>query len=448
MSSSELHPGLQAPVGISVRPTPGSPTAAATEHLLALKVMRLTRPTFAMPLVVTSDPSSRDLPKDTLNAQLRRDANSLQGLEELCIGQTLVLPQSFGNIYLGETFCSYVCLHNDSTESCTRVSLKCDLQTATQRIPLYPGPNEPPFTDNFLSGSSINHVLHHEVKELGTHILVCEVTYAAPHREKLNFRKFFKFQVMKPLDVKTKFYNAESDEVFLEAQVQNVTNGVLSLEKVLLEPSQLFGVTSLNAVQEEDEAGTEVTRSVFGKVNSLQPQDSRQYLFCLTPKPEVKSNHKLMRGVTNIGKLDIVWRTAMGDRGRLQTSQLQRMAPNHGDVRFTIETIPSLVRLDRAFAIGARIINNCERTLELELNLVSLNRQCMAWSGITTRKLGLVEPSGSVDISLEAVPHDTGLQSISGIRVTDSLLKRTYEFDDQCPVFVCDDQEFLDALSL
>ena len=48
----------------------------------------------------------------------------------------------------------------------------------------------------------------------------------------------------------------------------------------------------------------------------------------------------------------------MGDRGRLQTSQLQRMAPNHGDVRFTIETIPSLVRLDRAFAIGARIINN------------------------------------------------------------------------------------------
>ena len=146
-------------------------------------VMRLTRPTFAMPLVVTSDPASRDLPKDTLNAQLRSDSNSLQGMEELCIGQTLVLPQSFGyalsyvrqkrenwrltcfrNIYLGETFCSYVCLHNDSTETCTRVSLKCDLQTATQRIPLYPGPNEPPFTDNFLSGSSINHVLHHEVR--------------------------------------------------------------------------------------------------------------------------------------------------------------------------------------------------------------------------------------------------------------------------------------------
>ena len=74
-----------------------------------------------------------------------------------------------------------------------------------------------------------------QVKELGTHILVCEVSYNSPNAgsDKLSFRKFFKFQVtqetnirfyhidqvMKPLDVKTKFYNAESDEVFLEAQV-------------------------------------------------------------------------------------------------------------------------------------------------------------------------------------------------------------------------------------
>ena len=42
--------------------------------------------------------------------------------------------------------------------------------------------------------------------------------------------------------------------------MQNVTSSVLSLEKVLLEPSQLFGVTSLNAVQEEDESGDAVSR--------------------------------------------------------------------------------------------------------------------------------------------------------------------------------------------
>lgn len=39
--------------------------------------------------------------------------------------------------------------------------------------------------------------------------LVCEVSYTAPTQTQLSFRKFFKFQVLKPLDVKTKFYNAE-----------------------------------------------------------------------------------------------------------------------------------------------------------------------------------------------------------------------------------------------
>lgn len=38
--------------------------------------------------------------------------------------------------------------------------------------------------------------------------LVCEVTYL----NRLLFRKFFKFQVLKPLDVKTKFYTAEVSE--------------------------------------------------------------------------------------------------------------------------------------------------------------------------------------------------------------------------------------------
>ena len=48
----------------------------------------------------------------------------------------------------------------------------------------------------------------------------------------------------------------------------------------------------------------------------------------------------------------------MGEKGRLQTSQLQRTAPNHGDVRFIIENIPSIVQLDKAFSIRGKIVNN------------------------------------------------------------------------------------------
>lgn len=74
--------------------------------------------------------------------------------------------------------------------------------------------------------------------------------------------------------------------------------------------------------------GNDVTfseSSVFGPVNYMTPLDVRQYLYCLTPKPEMCANPKLLKGVTNIGKLDIVWKTNIGEKGRLQTSQLQRV---------------------------------------------------------------------------------------------------------------------------
>lgn len=75
--------------------------------------------------------------------------------------------------------------------------------------------------------------------------LICEVTYQSLIGTPMSFRKFFKIMVMKPLDVKTKFYNAENDDVYLEAQVQNITAGPICLEKVALDASHLFnGKTS------------------------------------------------------------------------------------------------------------------------------------------------------------------------------------------------------------
>ena len=68
---------------------------------------------------------------------------------------------------------------------------------------------------------------------------------------------------------------------------------------------------------------------MFGPVNYMNPLDVRQYLYCLTPKKEMYADAKLLRGVTNIGKLDIVWKTNMGEKGRLQTSPLQRVVRFH-----------------------------------------------------------------------------------------------------------------------
>jgi len=412
------------------------PSKERVEHNLALKVMRLTRPTFGVPSIVQSSGDSLDL--DILKNSLESDVNSSPGLPALLPGSLLVLPQSFGNIYLGETFTCYVCVHNDSTEVVQGVRLKADLQTASQRINLVPGQGEQDqqgstshSRDELSPGSTIDAVLYHEVKELGTHILVCEVTYS----NSLSFRKFFKFQVLKPLDVKTKFYNcSESSQVFLEAQVQNITSGVLTLDRVTLEPSHTFTVESLVAGQGEE-------GGVVAKGECLQVGDAWQYLFCLTPRPEISS--KILRQVTNIGKLDIVWRSLLCDRGRLQTSQLQRLTPSHGDLVITpLSNTPHIALRDHPVRVSLQLENCCDRTLEIDLTLDSKeNKGVLTWTGITEAGLGLLEPGGTKQLTVECVIHSQGLTSISGINCTDTLLKRTYTFNDLCQVYIIQDEE-------
>jgi len=406
------------------------------EQCLALKVMRLTRPTPGQASLPSSD--TTDISQDMLKMKLKEDVNSLENLEELSLGKLLILPQAFGSIYLGETFSSYICIHNDSTEACRKITLKADLQTSTQRISLVSGQDE----QQLSPGETIDHVIQHEVKELGSHILVCDVTYSSQSADKLNFRKFFKFQVMKPLDVKTKFYNAERDEVYLEAQVQNITQGIITLERVSLDPSNVFTVKSL-CVEETDENNC----GIFSNGTALQPQDSWQYLFCLSPKPGLGSD-KLVKSITSIGKLDIVWRTAHGDKGRLQTSQLQRQPPVCGELSLMVVSAPSIAVLHKPFELVLNITNNSERTVELQLNLENQAYTNFMFTGVVNSMLGLLEPGGFTKVKLDVIPESTGLQYISAIRIKDLLLGRDYVYNDQVQVFTVADEDLANVVHL
>uniref|UniRef100_A0A8C8CM73 Trafficking protein particle complex subunit 13 n=1 Tax=Oncorhynchus tshawytscha TaxID=74940 RepID=A0A8C8CM73_ONCTS len=380
-------------------------------------MMRLTKPTLFTNMPVTCE--DRDLPGDLFSRLMKEDPSTIKGAEALMLGEMLTLPQNFGNIFLGETFSSYISVHNDSSQVVKDILVKADLQTSSQRLNLSASNNA---VTELKPESCVDDVIHHEVKEIGTHILVCAVSYTTQAGEKLYFRKFFKFQVLKPLDVKTKFYNAETDEVFLEAQIQNITTSSMFMEKVSLEPSMMYSVAELNTVETEDE-GT----STFGKMSYLQPMDTRQYLYCLKPKPEFAEKAGIIKGVTVIGKLDIVWKTNLGERGRLQTSQLQRMVPVHYQLEYMI---PS-----HSIQYGCCITGHShERTMDLVLEMC--NTCSIHWCGVSGRQLGKVSPSASLALPLKLLSSVQGLQSISGLRLTDTFLKRTYEYDDVAQVCV------------
>uniref|UniRef100_A0AAQ5ZSU3 Trafficking protein particle complex subunit 13 n=1 Tax=Amphiprion ocellaris TaxID=80972 RepID=A0AAQ5ZSU3_AMPOC len=381
--------------------------------ILSFTVMRLTKPTLFTNLPVTCE--DRDLPGDLFGQLMREDPSTIKGAETLMLGEMLTLPQNFGNIFLGETFSSYISVHNDSNQVVKDILVKADLQTSSQRL-------------NLSASNSAVAELKPECLPFLLYIL-CAVSYTTHYGEKLYFRKFFKFQVLKPLDVKTKFYNAETDEVFLEAQIQNITTSPMFMEKVSLEPSMMYNVTELNMVTSGDQG-----ESTFGKMSYLQPMDTRQYLYCLKPKPEYAEKAGVIKGVTVIGKLDIVWKTNLGERGRLQTSQLQRMAPGYGDIRLSLEMIPDTVNLEEPFDIICKITNCSERTMDLVLEMC--NTRSIHWCGISGRQLGKLSPGGFLSLPLTVLSSVQGLQSISGLRLTDTFLKRTYEYDDIAQVCV------------
>ncbi|ELU05219.1 hypothetical protein CAPTEDRAFT_211630 [Capitella teleta] len=398
------------------------------EHLLVLKVMRLTKPALMISKPLSCIPTHRTVDDHGQPVKVATDLAIAEGLEHFALSQLLTLPQNFGNIFLGETFSSYISVHNNSSHVCRDIQIKADLQTSSQRLTLSSSHANP--VQQLTPSESIDDVIQHEVKELGTHILVCAVTYVSNTGEKMYFRKFFKFQVLKPLDVKTKFYNAESDEVYLEAQIQNITPGPIFLEKVLLDPSSHYSGIQLHTQEDP------VNRPVFGKVNCVSPLDVRQYLYCLTPKPEVLADPKFMKGVTNIGKLDIVWKTNMAEKGRLQTSALQRVLPGYGDIRLMVEKISESVPVETKFNIEIRVTNCSERTMDLSVHLDNNIQIGLLWSCCSGIQIGRLTSGSSTLLKLALIPTACGLQTISGLRLTDTFLKRTYEHDEVAQVYV------------
>ena len=100
-------------------PPASTPAPAAADNPITLRVMRFCRPSFSfgLPLPLAGSPADPEGDPGTVD--------SLSGM--------LALPQSFGDIYLGETFTCHISLCNTSPMALAKVGLKVEVQTQLQR---------------------------------------------------------------------------------------------------------------------------------------------------------------------------------------------------------------------------------------------------------------------------------------------------------------------------
>ncbi|KAL0578256.1 hypothetical protein V5O48_003751 [Marasmius crinis-equi] len=254
--------------------------------------------------------------------------------------ELLTLPSSFGSIQLGETFSSCLAVNNESATDVEAITLKVEMQTVTSKVTLAEvgGANS-----RLSSADTLERVVHHEIKELGQHVLACTVSYRMPSLQHtavpedgsdpsiVSFRKFYKFVVTNPLSVKTKVHTPRSpsalllpeerEKVFLEVHIQNLAADPIWFESMRFEATEGWRVQDTNG-------GVEGEGLFLGSTALMQPQDMRQYIYILSPSKVVLELVSHAPGtIIPLGRLDLSWRSSYGEPGRLLTSMLSRRIP-------------------------------------------------------------------------------------------------------------------------
>ena len=391
-------------------------TATTGNHALALRVMRLTKPAIipSWPLQADKD----DYCGEELVTHRDKDITVIPNLVTYPYGEVLTVPQNLGSIYLGETFASFVNVQNDSQQTVRDVVLKTDLQTSSQRMPLS-NPTGQAMVSKLVPGDNISEVITHEVKELGGQLLVCTVSYINTSGEKQMFRKYYKFQVLKPLDVRTKFFTTSDEEIFLEAQITNTTPHPLHMQKVVLAPSPLYTVSDLNFLGTGD--------SIFADSDYINPDDTWQYLYKLSPKMTADENSNV-KGVSSVGKLDIMWLSNFGERGRLQSSQLQRLIQQQGELVVTVHSLPHFIASDEQFQLVLRVRNTSDRKYNLHITLNQINNSGLIWVGDIKKVVGEVPPCSHMDVQLDILPIKSGVWDVGEITIENVLTNKRFSY--------------------
>ncbi|KAL7072638.1 hypothetical protein ACQ4LE_007834 [Meloidogyne hapla] len=211
---------------------------------------------------------------------------------------------------------------------------------------------------------------------------------------------------------------------FFEFQIQNLTPHPIFIESLTLEESdnkllydyELIGSPSLKIDSEP-----------------LGLQNIHQYIFRLKPSEQLDTEN--WRNILNFGKLKIVWRSTTGDNGRTFFNTVERPPFICKDLRITVESAPKRAKVNEMLTVVCNLRNWSDRPLDLLLHF-DQNVGPIIHCSISGQRLQTILPGQNMQISLELLPYVKGLQRISGVRLTDLLLKRTFEFDDIFDIFI------------
>ncbi|XP_054799961.1 uncharacterized protein LOC129304361 isoform X2 [Prosopis cineraria] len=430
-------------------------------HSLAFRVMRLCRPSVHADPPLLLDPADLLIGEDLLDDPIAADSVPRligsdthvadhgssdpnycgrfllhHSFDAMGLSGLLVLPQSFGAIYLGETFCSYISINNSSNFEVRDVIIKAEIQTERQRILLLDTSKSP--VESIRSGGRYDFIVEHDVKELGPHTLVCTALYNDGDGERKYLPQFFKFIVANPLSVRTKV-RVVKETTFLEACIENHTKSNLFMDQVDFEPAQHWSATILKGDEHHSEKERSARDTFKPPILIRSSGGIHNYLYQLKMSSSGSASTKV-EGSNVLGKLQITWRTNMGEPGRLQTQQILGTPYTKKEIELQIMDMSSTVSLQTPFVLKLSLTNHTDRELgpfEVWLSKNGLHGgKAVMINGLQSMVLSQVEASGSINFTLNLIATKPGIQRITGITVFDTREKKSYEPLPDVEIFV------------
>ncbi|XP_008225054.1 PREDICTED: trafficking protein particle complex subunit 13 isoform X1 [Prunus mume] len=428
-------------------------------HSLAFRVMRLCKPSFQVdPIPLLLDPSDLIVGEDIFDdpiaaAQLPRllhhsqvsssDSSDLSyrsrfllhhPSDSIGLSGLLVLPQAFGAIYLGETFCSYISINNSSNFDVRDIIIKAEMQTERQRLLLLDTSKSP--VESIRAGGRYDFIVEHDVKELGAHTLVCTALYYDGDGERKYLPQFFKFIVANPLSVRTKV-RVVKEITFLEACIENHTKSNLFMDQVEFEPAQHWSAKILKADEHHSDKYSQTRKTFKSPILIKSGGGIHNYLYQLKSHGSAQTK---VEGSNILGKLQITWRTNLGEPGRLQTQQIMGTPIIQKDIELHVVEVPSAIKLERPFSLHLKLANETDKELgpfEVWLSQDdSREEKKVVINGLQTVVLPRVEAFGSTDFHLNLISTQLGVQRITGITVFNTREKQTYDPLPDLEIFV------------
>ncbi|KAF4036508.1 hypothetical protein GN244_ATG11214 [Phytophthora infestans] len=408
-------------------PSSGGGTAPTSSPLPpsvqpTLKVMRLYKPK----LYVQGASGGSMLPTSM------DDSTATQ--HEFALSSMLILPDSFGEIFLGNTFSSYISVINPYTCELRDVGLSANIQCANDRVELHDnryartGKLPPPNPVAMLpAGSSLDMVVDYPLNLVGNHVLRVGVAYVDPVTgENKSLRKFYRFAVQNPLVITFKQNSPASQqhgEAIVEAQIRNVSKLPLFVDSIKFLPLAPFTseemVVNSGGNRGERPSIEELLSLNSGPQTLVYPQEELQRVFRVWYDPASDPSLLTTQGSQNLGRLHVGWKTSMGEAGSVQSQPVVRKVPGtsgggHSEVLVAMQELPTEVVVGQPFLAAISVTNNTTRSLALQLQFRKELMRGIVCSSASHQNLGLLEAQTVQTVWIELLPIVGGLQVVGG----------------------------------